>query len=155
MNVGIIDIDEQDEVIRFLKEAFSTCSKRKSFPLKGTSYQLKPTGPECDYQFEVVNFKQPLDVLFMHTKTMKGPGGVFMDELWMEQLLKAIPFTNSAKIYFYSGDIEEFNDHVQWMTRRKGGPVWPSHLEVHCLDVFDLLYPEDQDMDEWLESQLF
>ena len=156
MNIGIIDIDEQEEVIRFLREALMSISERRTIKFDVIAHQLKAHGLECDYDFSTIQFKDPLTVLLVHTKTLKGQGRVFKDLFWLEQTLAQIPLAKKAKLWFYSGDIEEFNEHLSWLERSKGAALWPQSVEVKCLDVFDLLYPSDGvEMDEWLEREWF
>jgi hypothetical protein len=156
MHIGIIDIDEQDEVIRFMRDALALVSERRQVQLNLSTHQLKAHGLECDYDFSSIELDSALDVLLIHTKTLKGQGRVFKDLFWLEQTFTHLKFNGKAKLWFYSGDIEEFEEHLRWLERSKGGELWPTSVSVRCVDVFDLLYPSDGvEMDEWLERELF
>ena len=155
-SLALIDIVEQDEVLRYFAEALQKIQHRHGdWTIIYKSFQLHSAGSECEYFYSEVHLERPLQHLFIHTKTLKGLGGVFKDELWFKKVLGTINLEKKAHIWFYSGDIEEFNEHLKWLQRRSIEPLFPASVKIHCLDVFDLLYPpEEEEMDLWLENIL-
>jgi hypothetical protein len=152
VHVGVIDIDEQDEVIEFLTEALEKGHHSFRDRVAFEAFQLKPHGEECDYDFGAMEFSTDLHLLFWHTKTLKGAGRHFKDSFWFKPTLESMKLAKNAKIWFYSGDIEEFIQHLNWMKRQVAEPLFRADLEVKCIDVFDLLYPQDMELEEWLVS---
>ena len=152
--IALIDIVEQDEVLRYFAEALQKIQHRHSdWSIIYKSFQLFSAGSECDYFYSEVQLERPFQHLFIHTKTLKGLRGVFKDELWFKKVLGTLNLDKPAHIWFYSGDIEEFKEHLKWLQRRSLEPLFPEYVTIRCLDVFDLLYPpQDEEMDLWLEN---
>jgi hypothetical protein len=155
-SLGLIDINEQVDVKNFMSEAVEQLRENPALGhVSLESFLLPPHGLECDFDFSSVAFSSPITHLFWHTKTLKSSGGAFKDELFIDTLLAKLNLSAEVKIWFYSGDIEEFKSHLNWMEKRCGRTLLPATCPLVCCDVFDLLYPPDDDsMEQWLEREV-
>lgn len=154
ISLGVLDIDQQPEVRDFLWEEISYLPEHLRESVHHQSFLLKSKGLECDYHFDDIHFDITLTHLFWHTKTLKASGGDFKDELFLESVLKSLNLRKDTKVFFYSGDIAEFKVHLSWIAQ---SPLLKSLLtftSVRCVDVFDLLYPKDDDLGLWLKRTL-
>jgi hypothetical protein len=155
ISVGVLDIDKQPEVRDFLWEGISKLPEHSEEAIHRQSFLLKPKGVECDYHFGDMRFEFPLTHLFWHTKTLKAIGGDFKDELFIQKVLKELNLEPDSKVFFYSGDIEEFKAHLSWIEKKTIASNLPPFSSMQCIDVFDLLYPKGFDnLELWLEQTL-
>jgi hypothetical protein len=154
ISIGVVDIVEQNEVLQYLNESIGLILARHAdWEVSLQAFQLNAFGAECEYDYTKVKFDISLQHLFIHTKTLKSTGGAFKDELWMRKTFSELHLNEKANVWFFSGDIEEFEEHFRWMQRRSLSPLFHDSVDVHCLDVFNLLYPPgDLEMDVWLEN---
>jgi len=154
LHLLVVDIDEQAEVIEIVQETLGSIQARVlTADIKVSSFQLKSRGYECDYDFSNLH-SEPADLLLIHTKVFKVEGGDFLDITRWTHLMKRILMPTRARVYFYSGNIDDFK---QWFQRNEITIQQNLLKTARCtfLDVFDLIYPpEESSFEQWLEQQL-
>lgn len=149
--VGVLDIEDQDEVIDFtrsaLLEGFGKSIDFFSHQLVGQSY-------EGDYDLKVLGGVKPADLLLVHTKVLKTKSGWFLEEWALRRALEGFPVKAQGQLIFYSGDISEFQDAVL-KSFHGTDPLKEQGVSWRCMDVFHLLYPDDgRDYSQWLVHTL-
>ncbi|MBF0243935.1 MAG: hypothetical protein HQL31_01515 [Planctomycetes bacterium] len=148
----LIDIEEQDEVILFTRQALEQAGLGDEVDL--LPFQARAGGLEEDYDLSPLHWPTPCNMLMMHTKALRVAGGGFRDECWMGRFFADSGTLAQSPVVFYSGDIQEFKDHVELIRAGSQRRFLPEG-QVEFVGVFELLYPGDgSGYGEWLAKKL-